>query len=335
VALLAAVVVFVATRSRQSTPVESRQQTPLHEEVLAKARPLVERGRYGTAIGLMRSYVSAHPGDVEVRPLLAEAQLAAGEVAKAQATLEQLLQLAPNHSRGLWLMGEVHRRQDKDDYVSFYKQAADAPDADARMWARYGAAMLERGEFDEAAEYLAKARQAGLTGAATALPLAELAARDGDWQRAEDLLGLGLRERPHDGRAWALLVEAMEKQGKLSEAAATAERALERIQPDDQPIVYMYLGRVQASRGLHAEAAEAFAKAARNRQLMPQAYFRAAQSAMEARQYQSAFQYASIAELAGESDEDVAALKARAQEAMQAESPTTVPATQPGADAGG
>lgn len=197
----------------------------LAEQVLAKSRPLLARQQYAAAISLMAAYVEGHGDDVEVRPLLAEAQMKSGRYAQAEGTIDDVLRRAPRMARALWLKGLLAQRRGADA-MDFFRKAAQSPDASAEIWATVGLALLEAGDEAAAGDYLRRAREGGIEDSRTLGPLGELALRAGQFERAEQLLKETLATDKSAPRLWAMLAESQIKRDQLVAAAQTLADAV-------------------------------------------------------------------------------------------------------------
>lgn len=259
VAVVAAMIPIVLRPRRQQAP---KSDAPsLAEQVLAKARPLVDQGQFATAIDLMRAYVQARPDDVEVRPLLAEAELKAGRDRPAERTVDELLARAPMMARALWLKGVLADKRGGDGRP-FYRKAAESPDATAEIWAGYGLVLLTAGRLDEAQKYLTRARSAGITDARTLGPLGQIALEQGRPEQAERLLGDALATERHNPRLWAMLAAAQVKAGRDDDALATLAEAADAC--GDAPQLLLRAGQIALAAGQTARA-EQFLKKASDR----------------------------------------------------------------------
>jgi len=227
VVVLALAGVVAALTLRIGRPGRPRQATgpTLAEQVLAKSRPLVEQGQYGPAIGLMEAYVAGHDADFEVRPLLAEALLAAGRYDRAELTVDELIARAPRMARAHWLKGRLVRRRGGQG-MAFFQAAAECPDASADILAACGLEFLAAGNLRQAETCLLRARKAGLDDARTLGPLGELALRQGRLGRAEALLAEAVETDRRNARLWAMLAEAQSKAGRADLAAETLAEAV-------------------------------------------------------------------------------------------------------------
>jgi len=231
-AVVVAVMVPVVLRDKSIPLVET---VSLSEQVLAKARPLVQKQQYAVAIDLMEAYVASAPEDVEVRPLLAEAQMNDGRFDQAERTTDQLLLRAPLMARALWLKGLLAARRGADPWP-FHSKAAGSPDATGEIWAAYGLELLGTGRTAEANEFLRRARSAGIEDARTLAPLGQIELTEGRPDAAERLLTQALATSGQNPRVWAMLAEAQAQSGKLPEALATLEKAIAQFpnQPNFQ-----------------------------------------------------------------------------------------------------
>lgn len=70
------------------------------------------RRRPGTAVWRLRQVTDRRPGDLEVRLLLAELELAVGDVDRAIAEAGMAIQLAPDDLRGMTLLLRAQARSE-------------------------------------------------------------------------------------------------------------------------------------------------------------------------------------------------------------------------------
>ena len=78
----------------------------------ARVRLAYLRHRPDQALQRLRPIAVRRPGDVELRLLLAELELAAGELERAIAEAGMAIQLAPGDVRGMSLLLQAQARQD-------------------------------------------------------------------------------------------------------------------------------------------------------------------------------------------------------------------------------
>jgi len=225
----------------------------LAEQVLARSRPLLEKRQYAAGISLMQTYVNTHRDDVEVRPILAEAQMKSGRYDQAERTIDQVLLRAPRMSRALWTKGLLVRRRGREA-VSFFRKAAESPDASPEIWSGFALELMESGQDEAAEDYLRRAHEAGLTDARTLAPLGELALRGSRFGEAERLLAEALKTAPRDARTWGMLSEAQIRSGKGREAGETLRRGVEAC--PEEPALVLQAARYHHKIGNHEEAKE-------------------------------------------------------------------------------
>ena len=209
-----------------------RTQPPelLADKVLAFARPRVEAGQYAAAIELMQAYVFVEVDDVQVRPLLAETLMYAGDYSAAEKTVDQILLRAPQMAKALWLKGRFVSRRAGKNPISYFVKAAQSPDVSPEILAACGLEMLLSGDVDKAEQTLLRARKAGVAGARTLGPLGEIALRKGDYPEAEKLLALAVEAEPDSARLWLMLGQA--RRDRPSEAAQAFAKVVDRKMPD-------------------------------------------------------------------------------------------------------
>lgn len=234
----------------------TQRRQSLAGQVLAKARPLVDREQYTAAIELMQAYVRSEPDDIEVRPLLAQALMHADEYETAEKTIDQVLLRAPNMARALWLKGRLVAKRAGKNPADYFIKATESPDVSPEILAACGLEMLLAGELDKASETLSRARERGIDDARTLGPLGEIALRRGRFSQAQELLATAVKEVPNNTRMWLLLAESQKQQGNLDTAIQTLQEAASLLQ--ESAVLYMVVGRYAMELGRPTEALKAF-----------------------------------------------------------------------------
>ena len=242
------------------------------EVILAKARPLIEADKYAAgplarqaldqAIDLMLVYVQAHPDDVKVRPLLAEAQIKSGDLTAAQRTVGRLLALEPDHAAPLWLNGEIMRLRGDDAYVQFYRRAVESTGATPQMFSTYGLLLAGRGEHTPASKYLQRALDGGVRSSDVLMSLGRIAMGRSEYERAGAFLDEAVRLDQQNAELWRLLALCYEQAGRADAAADTLREATQTVKRwTDKASLWAALGQVLEVQGRDADAAESFAAA--------------------------------------------------------------------------
>ena len=209
-------------------PAIKRQQS-LADQVLASATPLVEAGQYAAALELMQAYVLVEGDDVQVRPLLAETLMYAGDHSAAEKTVDQILLRAPQMAKALWLKGRLVARRAGKNPTTYFAHAAQSPDVSPEILAACGLEMLLGGDVGQAEQTLLRARAAGADDARTLGPLGEIALRKGNYSEAEKLLAAAVETEPDSARLWLMLAQARKQR------PADAARALAMVVDGKMP----------------------------------------------------------------------------------------------------
>lgn len=259
------VTVFISQEPERLTPGPEQVEKPhkpLSDQVLAQVAPLMKQGIYAPARDLMVTYVSKFPNDVEVRPVLAEAQMGMGLYDDAEHTIDNALRLSPRTARVQWLKGQLVRRRG-GNFITFYRNAAvESVDATPEIWAGYGQALLAEGNETDAAKWLGKAIEGGQKDAATLGAMGQIEMSAGHWERATDLLGGALDQGERNSHLWALLAETHEKCNRPEQALGALARGI-KLCPSGE--LYMAQGTLLLKQNKALEAAGAFALAGRYR----------------------------------------------------------------------
>ena len=330
--VVTAMTIYVALSKPPEPNITDADKPTLAEEVLALARPLMDKGQYGPAASLMASYVSSHAGDVEVRCVLAEALMKLQRYEQAEHTVDDVIRRVPRMARAHWLKGELVLYRGGENAMYFFRQAAECPDAGPEIWAAYGRELLAGGRFELAGQYLRRAREGGVNDARTLAPLGELALRDKQFEQAESLLAEAVKSAPASARIWAMLAMAQKNSGKIELALKTLQDGLSAC--GQQVALYMELGDVLWLLHRRQAAAEAFAKAAEHGPLQAQAAQRAARCYYLIGQYERALTYVNRAAALYPGDPEVEFLKGRIADARLNQTARSAPAASDQAQSG-
>jgi len=321
------------------------------QRVLTQARNLMAMNRpaaYAGAASLMGTYVRRYPMDVEVRPLLAEALFKAGRTEQAEHTIDDLLKLTKPTGEALWLKGELVRLRQfrqysmelagalwlnglatpprpRSSHISFFRRAAEA-DTGTRpeIWLKFAVELLRADKHDLAGQkdligrreelaeqYLNKALDAGLRDVRTLAGLGELALKRESFEQAAKMLAEATRQNPKDFELWRMLAQAQKEAGMQLKAAESIQQALKLRRSRDALILK---GQIDQLRGRRAEAAEAFAEAAADPRLRPQASFWAARCYYHVEKYALAMKYIDIAASLMPDKKDVVELRRKIED---------------------
>lgn len=205
----------------------------------AQASELLDRRRIGHARALLARGLRSHPDDIDLLAEAARADLLDDRAADARETLARLLQLAPGHLNGRWLMflaemdgGEAAAAEEL--VLGLLRENPQVP----QFFAGYSRLMLRT-------LHVEKAR-------ALADEALRLDPQDDDGLRARTLCDIVLRPQrtdsaalarllaanPDDGHTLRLVVLALVHANRPRQALALA-RELLRHQPDDPHLLQM------------------------------------------------------------------------------------------------
>lgn len=185
-ALVVLAVYFWRAADRPPTTTDVVETGPtLAETVLKEAEYRMKRGEYRAARQIMWEYVRNRPGEVEVRPLLAEACWHIGKHVEAERAVDAVMKQGVFSARLLWLKGKLVRRRGGSNPIFYFRKAAKRTDATDEIRAEYA---IEALAGEDAAE-----RAAGED------LLKEIAAGDELPPKLWAALGQRLKQRGLDG----------------------------------------------------------------------------------------------------------------------------------------
>ncbi len=317
---------WVAFRKPPRVPPGDQSDSQV-EEVLRRARPLVEKGEYAPAVSLMEAHLRGNPDDVSVRPLLSEALMGLGRHDEAERIIDEVIRRAPRVGRALWIKGRLVARRGGDNPMSYFRHAAESPDSSAEIWAGYGLKLLLDGRYEVAEEYLLRAQTAGLEDHRTLGPLGELALRRKAFAKAEDLLTRALETDRANERLWAMLADAQKNGGELEKAVKTLTEALTAV--EESAVLRMQMGEVLLQLDRPETAASAFAQAAESGSLGGQAALRAAQCYHLIARHRLATKYIEQAAALRRDDPEVELWKKKIADEMPGAATSSAPAQAP------
>lgn len=283
-ALAAGVVVMTMQMLKppQAKPKESVATQPalsLADRVLASAGSLMQAGQFAQASQLMETYISKFPDDVQVRPLLAQCQMALGENGPAERTIDEVIRRSPRQTQVLWLKGELVRLRGQNDYINFFRKAVEeATDVTPDYYSRFGMELLVQQKNDEAVIWLQRAIDGNCTDSGTIAAMGEAMLLTGQAQKARDLLERARDAQPSSPELALLLAQANRACGDADTAASILEETLENYLSAE---VYMELAEARLLQDRPLLAAAAFVEAANFTPFRAKAATRAAQIYLE------------------------------------------------------
>jgi Flp pilus assembly protein TadD len=296
------------------------------DKVLTTAGPLMQAHQYAEARNLMLTYVAEFPEDTQVRPLLAQAQMALGQNEQAEHTVDQVIQRAPRRASVLWLKGELVRRRGQPNYMFFFRKAVEeSVDATPETWSQFGRELLAAGQAQEADRWLGQAMENGVNDAATTAALGEVKLLAGQYEKARELLETACEKSPNNANIKLLLARACRHRGQLDRAANIVQSALDDHVDAE---LYMELAEIRLAQNRPMDAAGALVEAADFTAYRAPAALRAAKIFYQQHQYaRAALQIEPACQLRP-NDPEVLQLRAQILKAAGTQ-PTT--STQPSA----
>lgn len=157
-----------------------------------------------------------------------ELTLAQGEGDSQQDNIKKFLEEEPDpFSRAMSLADFYARKEKYDDAVKHLDEAEQLrPENQAVIERQFRLSLLTK-NWDRAEKYAIKSGHLNTDGTEGKLVQGRLALAKGEYQRAIDLMTLGLDKYPTDSMGWTYLAEAYGKAGRPSEAKGVLIRALE------------------------------------------------------------------------------------------------------------
>jgi Tfp pilus assembly protein PilF len=205
-----------------------------------KGQQLMQQGRNAEAIDPLKGAVAIERTNRDYRLALAQAQLAAGETADAETTLNEILQKDSTDGPANLAMARVQAKEGKaDDAISYYHRAIyghwSGPAETSRLQVRFELidVLAKRGAREELLAELLPVQEEAPDDVATRLRLGQLYLTAGSPVRASPIFRDILRKDPQNGDAYAGLGEA-EFDGKNYRTAREDFEAALRLKPDDQ-----------------------------------------------------------------------------------------------------
>lgn len=197
------------------------------------ARALATAGRHGEAVQSFRKFASRLSSRDEALYLahtqveMGNSYLAGGQVARAAEVFQLALKTNPKDAKALHGLAKV---------------------------------AMEKRDWSEAKEKLARALQVEPKNREFLITQAEIQGLQGNWNEAVLTLQRGVTENPNEPMLYELLGRSLRKAGRAQEAASVFRRGAELF-PAEQGRFYWLEGRVEARRGRFGEAATLFRRA--------------------------------------------------------------------------
>jgi tetratricopeptide (TPR) repeat protein len=206
-------------------------------------------GEIDEASGALQRFIEEGRSEnfVPARSLLARALIAQGEFEAAMGQYESILEMAPTNLEALSGLAETLFTQERyeESAVAFQRVSDRIPTPTAQNEIRWGVALSEAGQSQEAVAHLEKALEIDPRSATAHLLLADLLLvqrdRPGD---AEPHARAALELTPDDGRVHHLLAIVLARTDRLDEAVSHFREA-SRLRPDD-PMIRADLERAVA-----------------------------------------------------------------------------------------
>jgi tetratricopeptide (TPR) repeat protein len=198
------------------------------DQLLARAREQLARGRGTEAALTFRQVLEVEPGHREARVASARLLEAAGDLEAATEHLTTLLRAEPDAVDLLVQRGELLGMQKLfPDAESDLRRALKREPQHAGALHALGVVQLRKGLPTEAAPTLERALAADPSQTATAYALGEAYLALRDLRAAEQALRRTLELEPGHARACHLLGRVLDRQGRTEEAAQMYQRARE------------------------------------------------------------------------------------------------------------
>lgn len=232
-AVLSAADVFLANMERAESRVGAAR-------LFAEGQALMERGKNAQAIERIKEALAIERGNRDYQRTLAEAQLAGGQTAGAEATLGELLQSDSTDGLANLIMGRVLVKEGRfAEAVSYYYRAIygrwKENAQENRLRARFELVDLlaERNSKEELLAELLPIQEEAPHDLKTQMRIGQLFLQAGSPARAADVFRGMLRAGPPNADAYAGLGEAEFARANYRAAVRDFQAAL-RLAPDDQ-----------------------------------------------------------------------------------------------------
>lgn len=270
------------------------ETTSESRRILQLAKDLLRQNNAAEAVELLKSYITVHRQDQEVRLRLAELYLRLGDLERCDTTLTEALAISPEYAEAIWMQGLVALARGNNPAERFAR-AARTPNAPPDVLGNYGLYLLSIRQPDKARTYLQRAADGETGNGRVYAELGKFAFEKNQadeacrlWKRATEL-------SPRDAEAWALLAEVQKNRNEPAAALASLHRALEVADGPQRAAVLMELGRTHVTQKNWSQAAEMFARATDSPSVRTQAALWAAKCFYFHQAYAKAMFYIDIA----------------------------------------
>jgi tetratricopeptide (TPR) repeat protein len=285
----------------------------------------MDAGAFMHAAGLMEAHLKTHPDDVEVRPLMAEALLKSGQNVQAEYAVDDLIRLAPLHSRGLWLKSILVRLRGGEHPEFFLRKAAESPLPDPDALGAYGQYLLMQDQPEEARRVLKRSAEAGSTDYRVPAMLGGIAFQEGQFAEAENWFVRAIQLEKTDAPLWIMLSDAQKNNGHPEKAVESLSEALKHCR--ERGPLYLKYGDALWMAGRKPEAVTAFEQAMNYPSVKAQAALKAARSYYILGQYDEANQTIALAAEQTPDDPQVIEWKEKIENALWGKDTTSPPDT--------
>jgi tetratricopeptide (TPR) repeat protein len=315
--VVVAVTVYLALKKIETPIVVVTEGDTEVKKVLATAKSLLDADRVlegaeviavAQARDTMEAHVHAHPDDIEIRPLLAQAYMKLGQLDLAGKTVDDVLRLNPGDAQMWWMKGELARRQTfgQGDCMTYFKRALDVSGGSAEMSARCGLVLLEAGNAKDARGYLQAALTGGLRDGRTLGALAKIELQEQHYDKTRELLNEALTVDEKNVQLYVMLAQAGKNTGDTRGAERAIRQGMKLCKDAAQrgPL-QMELGEILILQRRRIEAAQAFATAAQYPGLQGKASLKAAMCYYDEDKYAKAMEQIDQAAAAGLQDPQV------------------------------
>ena len=298
--VVAAVAVYLAllpTNEARNATTPSKPMTEAERTVM-QARGMIADGKTDLALKFVKRYIEQHPDDVVVRPTLADIYRRLGQKEQFEQQIDKIFQIAPDNPNALWLKG-VLNFQRGSEFMSFFRKAAENPNAGPKIWGGVGVLMADYGDMDSASRYLNKAAKAGTQDGSVFLVLGHIALVEDRLPEAMDWLQKAAQLLPNNMRVLVLTGKVQRNMGNPSASVQSLQRALKVATGADRGAVLVQLGKSYVAMKQWVKAAEAFVQASEHAPMRGEALLQAGRCYYFAEQYDLAMKHIDLASAAG------------------------------------